>query len=49
MTRIYQFTGCPAHLLLEKEVDKMGSHGDDICKDDLLSSIKTVDCKDKPD
>ena len=27
----------------------MGGQDDDICKDDLLSSIKTVDCKDKPD
>ena len=27
----------------------MGGQDDDICKDDLLSSIKTVDCRDKPD
>ena len=27
----------------------MGGQDDVICKDDLASSIKTVDCKDKPD
>ena len=27
----------------------MGGQDDVICKDDLPSSIKTVDCKDKPD